>query len=366
MALRLTWQNSNVRQVNVEIYRAEAPIDRNALPAPIKTISDGATTWLDSGALLGKTYYYLLATVEGTSKVFSTQRKVTVEHARGAGPSKLLWGDERFGYYGQLAAGEFLALSDILAAAKSITGLPSTQVAPIWHKFVRHNKIIYIADQYFGMARWIDLYAAGLVFGVKGPGPANMVTGLTAVDQYSPIPFKGDNYLPRLPRGYWDRYEDLATLVAGDNPAISAGIWANFPGQNTMYTNHENLVNPPSCEYNDFVYPLLYITPIRQRAPNIADGALSKYVGGFVYGAPGNNVAGYNQTYNQTRILCQERLIGAVNSITRGLAPWVNGTAGAEPNREAVSIITGAPYAGAYGFRWVPVIELDEHTTLNI
>jgi hypothetical protein len=366
MALRLTWQNNNIRAVNVEIYRSETPLDRNALPAPVKTITDGSTTWLDSGALFGKTYYYLLATAEGASKVFSTQRKVLVEHARGAGPNKLLWGDERFGYYGLIPAGEFLSLSDILASAKAVAGLPTTAVAPAWHKYVRHNKIIYLADQYLGMARWTDLYSAGLVFGVKGPGPANMIGGVSATDQYCPIAFKGDNYLPRLPRGFWDRYEDLAALQAADNPAISTGIWANFPGQNTMYTNHENIVNPPACEYNDFVYPLHYITPVRQRAPNIADGPLSKYVGGFVYGAPGNNVAGYNQTYNQTRILCQERLIGQTNSITRGLAPWVNGGAGAEPNREAVSIITGAPIAHAYGFRWVPVIELDEHVTINL
>ena len=365
MALRLTWQNNNIRPVNVEIYRSETLLDRNNLPAPVKTITDGATTWLDSGALFGKTYYYLLATVEGASRVFSTQRKVTVEHARGAGPNKLLWGDERFGYYGALGAGEFLSLGDILAAAKNVAGLPTAQVSPIWHKYVRHNKIIYVADQYFGMARWIDLYNAGLVFGVKGAGPASMTAGLTAVDQYSPISFKGDNYLPRLPRGYFDRYEDLGPLVAGDNPPISVGIWANFPVQNTGYTNHENLANTPNNEYNDFIYPLHYITPNKQRGPNVADGPLSKYVGGFVYGAPGNNVAGYNQTYNQTRILCQERIIGSVNSILRGLAPWVNGATGAEPNREAVSIITGAPYAHSYGFRWLPVIELDEHTTLS-
>ena len=365
MALRLTWKNNNVRPVNVEIYRSETPLDRNALPAPVKTITDGASTWLDTGALLGKTYYYLLATVEGASKVFSVQRKVTVEHARGAGPNKLQWGDERFGYYGSLAAGEFLSLADFLAAAKNLTGLPTAAIAPVWHKFIRHNKIIYVSDQLFGIARWIDLYNAGLVFGVKGPGPTPMLAGLTAVDQYCPISFKGDTYLPRLPRGYWDRYEDLEGLVAGNNPAISVGIWANFPGQNTMYTNHESLVNPPACEYNDFTYPLYWIVPNRQRGANIAGGALSKYVGGYVYGAPGNNVAGYNQTYNQTRILCQERLIGSANSITRGLAPWVNGTAGAEPNREAVSIITGAPYAHSYGFRWLPVVELDEHTVLD-
>lgn len=361
MAIKLQWTNNNIRPITTEIYRSATPIDRAALPAPLVSITDGATSYVDATAVQGQTYYYLMATKEGNSRVFSPQRKITVENIRGYGPNQFLWGDEQLGYFGAIPAGEFLGLADLLNAALTSVGLPTTPVSVGWHKFCRYNKVIYVPDKPIGNAAWMDLYNAGLVYGVDGPGPANMTLSITVVNQRRPIQFQGNTYVPRLLRGYWDKYEDLAALVAGDAPNIYAwALTGNLPAPPaTAIGLHDALVNPPQCEFNDLMYSLFTATPKRQRGQTVAELPLSNYIGLTSQYADANYVA-----YAQRRILCQERrpaMAGAnAQAITR-MSTWYqsSGYNIEQPLTQAQTITWGVSNQ-AGGAAWVPAIELDE------
>lgn len=357
MALKITWENNNIRPVEVEIYRSLSTIDRTKLPTPIKVVTDGATSYVDAGAEMGNTYYYVLAVKEGNSRVFSQERKVKVEVNRGAGPSKLIWGDERYGYYGMLTTPEFLSYGDIYAAALTPV-LPASPTACNWHKFIRHNKIIYVPDRRLGQCRWTELYSAGFVFGVDGPGPANMIGALTPVNQKQLIFFQGSNYFPRLMRGYWDKYEDLAKLVVGDVPPItptSAFTTLNpLPGS----TNHDNLPNTPNNEWNDFIYPQVVEAPAKSRAQIVSEKPTSTFIGLISY------YTWATSTCNNNKTACQERVPGASN-----IASWVmcrghnhaqSGTYSVENPAGFLSRILGHQGNHSETLAWVPVIELDE------
>ena len=361
MALKIQWVNNNVRPITTEIYRAVAPLDRNALPAPIASITDGSTSYIDSGALMGQTYYYMLATKEGNSRIFTPQRKVTVENIRGYGPNQFVWGDERLGYYGPIPVGEFIGLADILAAALTSSYLPSAAVTVGWHKFCRNNKVLYVPDRPFGNATWVDLYAAGLVFGVDGPSPANMILGVTPANQKCPISFQGNKYIPRLMRGYWDKYEDLEALVAADAPTIySWGLTGKLPSPVLGDVQlHDSLANTPPCEFNDLIYPLLAATPKKQRMPGADNLPVSNYIGMTRQYADVNYAA-----YAAERIGCQERRPGMSDTnfqtITR-MSTWYQSTGYniEQPLTQGQTITWGIGNQ-AGGTKWVPVIELDE------
>lgn len=361
MALKIQWVNNNVRPITTEIYRAVAPLDRNALPAPIASITDGATSYIDSGALMGQTYYYMLATKEGDSRIFTPQRKITVENIRGYGPNQFVWGDERLGYYGPIPAGEFIGLADILAAALTSSYLPSAAVSVGWHKFCRNNKVLYVPDRPFGNATWVDLYAAGLVYGVDDAGPANMILGVSPVNQRRPISFQGNTYIPRLLRGYWDKYEDLAGLVTADAPNIYAwGLTGSLPAPAVgVIQLHDTLPNTPPCEFNDLIYPLLTAVPKKQRSQNGAELPISNYIGMTRQYADVNYAA-----YAAERIGCQERKPGVsgvnVQTITR-MSTWYqsSGYNIEQPLTQGQTITWGIGNQ-AGGTKWVPVIELDE------
>lgn len=358
MALRITWENKNIRPVEVEIYRSDSTIDRNNLPAPIKVVTDGGTSFIDAGAEMGNTYYYAIAVKEGNSRVFSQERKVKVEVNRGAGPSKLIWGDERYGYYGMLTTPEFISYGEIYAAALA-PGLPATPTACNWHKFIRHNKIIYVPDRRLGLINWMTVYNAGMVFGVDGPGPANMIAGITPVNQKQLIFFQGSNYFPRLMRGYWDKYEDLAALRATDVPAQITPRVA-FWTINALPASgiHDNIPNAPDNEYNDFIYPQVVEAPALSRAQIVSEKPTSTFIGLISY------YSWPNASVNNNKIACQER-----NPAGSGMAEWhlcrghnyaQNGANNIENPAGYLCRITGHQSLGADAVSWVPVIELDE------
>lgn len=358
MALRITWENKNIRPVEVEIYRSATTIDRNNLPAPIKVVTDGATSYVDAGAEMGSTYYYVIAVKEGNSRVFSQERKVKVEVNRGAGPSKLIWGDERFGYYGLLTTPEFLSYGDIYAAALA-PGLPSTPTACNWHKFIRHNKIIYVPDRKLGLINWMVAYNAGMVFGVDGPGPANMIAGITPVNQKQLIFFQGANYFPRLMRGYWDKYEDLAALKASDIPAQitpTQAFWTINPLPASGV--HDSIPNAPDNEYNDFIYPQVVEAPQWMRAQIVSEKPTSTFIGLIAY------YSWATATVNNNRIGCQERAPGVTGAnswhVCRGHNYAQNGANGIENPAGYLGRITGHQINNGEYVAWVPVIELDE------
>lgn len=144
MAIKIGWINRNSRAINIEIYRSETAMDTRALPPVLATVPGTDSNYIDASAVPGSTYFYLTAAVDEVtgSKVFGRQRQYTAQQYRGPGPQVLLTGDERFGFYGQVANAEMAPLSSIYPWVPE-----STNANYRFYKFVRNNKILIVTDR---------------------------------------------------------------------------------------------------------------------------------------------------------------------------------------------------------------------------
>lgn len=82
MGFRLTWQDNNASEDGHRIYRSTTPMDPEDLPAPLATIGAGVTTWDDTTAAEGVTYYYRVSAFKGDAEAVSSE----VEGVPGGGP----------------------------------------------------------------------------------------------------------------------------------------------------------------------------------------------------------------------------------------------------------------------------------------
>lgn len=343
MAIKLKWVNPNAAATVVEIYRGDAPLDRAALTGIQVTLSAGETSWIDATAVYDRVYYYVFVTKRGVDRVVGPNIKVEATERRGAGPNTLKYGNDVLGYYGKLLNSEFFSQSHILAAAKNLTNLPNTGLTPNWHKFSRNGKTLYVPEVGFGAATWNDLYNAGLVYGVDGPGPQR--GALAAVNQKTVLSLNGDEYMIRLPLGYSNSPGDVVDLsalpsVVSDTTFVDMDL--------PPYNANRN-------EFNDIIYPMMCPTPIGQRLPNVHQA--DPY--GDFYVPISNGWRSYG-------IVCQERqatdfCVMRGNYVYNSIATprpriWLTGAK-----------LTGTASASLSAWHrtmWIPVLELV--TTINV
>lgn len=342
MALRLKWDNPNVVTTKTTIYRGDAPLDNANLPAPLVTLDAGVTEWVDNGAKFGNTYYYILGSKTDFDEVLTPNQKILVADNRGVGPSTLLLGDDSLGFFGQILSSDFVNSTHILAVAATTSGLPGTAFTPVWNKFIRKGKIIYVPDRTFGTTAWTALYQAGFVYGVDANGPADAaLAGLTPTNQNRVIDFKGYKYKVRMLRGITDR-------------PLTIDLW------NAQKSNQEQLPAPEDNEFNDLVYPLMWPVPLKyQRLPNLFEDAPDAFLG-----APWNaydNTTANNLTLTN-RIWCQERIptatAAAATVCARGVRSAVYGATAYPYTADHLSAM--AYNAGNISCFWMPVLELVE------
>jgi len=77
MSVFLTWADPNSIEEGHRIYRSEAPIDPNALPAPLAELGPDATGYLDSTVAPSTTYYYRVTAFLGTIEKVALEVEVT-------------------------------------------------------------------------------------------------------------------------------------------------------------------------------------------------------------------------------------------------------------------------------------------------
>ncbi|WP_299231733.1 DUF1566 domain-containing protein [uncultured Halomonas sp.] len=65
MARRISWTNNSTGHDGTRIYRATAPMDPQALPAPLATVAAGTTEHIDGEELADGTYYYRVQDYSG-------------------------------------------------------------------------------------------------------------------------------------------------------------------------------------------------------------------------------------------------------------------------------------------------------------
>lgn len=305
----LKWTNLTAAPFTLKIYRGTAPLDKASPGTAIATLTNSETQYEDDTVTRGTQYYYMIETIKGSESSFSNNIPLQALPRRGPGPVQLKTGDYDYGYFGTIPSREFINTQQLMSAVGSVNILSLAngarlQEAPVWHKYARKGKVLFIPNgPLVKGTNWKLIYDDGLVYGVDGPGPSNAGTN---VNQNKVVTIAGSNFLVRLMTGY------------DDNPA-------NIPPTETV----TEAVYPNLCEWNDLVYPLSEYTPLMQRMANVQQATraqLSIAAGGYsLMTFVQERVAGGNAftagTHNQENRACiAGRSNSAINGTTTALA----------------------------------------------
>lgn len=312
MALKLKWKNPNKGVTMIDIYRSNtAQVDTTT---PLITLYDGELEWIDTTAQIGKTYYYVWAVNTLKDRVVSRPQKIEVSDRRGPGSNLLLHGNENYGFYGSVSSGDFINTGVILSALKSLTGIPTTVVFPTWYKFIRNGKIFFVPDVQMGDSTWNSLYSAGAVYGTNDNGPVDTPQN---VNQLCTFELNGDLFKVRVPKGYPDGLK-----WAGGNVDLNT-----LPEAANKYS-----------EYEDFMYPIIALTPLRKRMVTVGSANANNIIQSR-YGTDGYAIG----------VQCQE--VSGSFCLRRGQSPYNYGPA------TRASIETAANRAKSQGLCWWPIVE---------
>lgn len=240
MYIDLTWVNLNNIDVTLEIYKGNEPLDRESLPVtPVATITDGSTRWRDSDVELGKTYYYVFKTISDTDEHISVNYPIRAINRRGIGSQDIIDGDANLGYFGTVSSGQFITANELKEKINLTAGAVYNPF-PIWHKFIRNNKILYIPNTPIAEnISWNDLWNAHVVYGTDVAK-----NGFVEAHQ-KVITIGADQYIVRLMTGFRDDYYDT---------------W-------------DNNISAPN-EFDDLVYPLAHSVMNSQKLNNITTNGI--------------------------------------------------------------------------------------------
>ncbi|EBX6605129.1 hypothetical protein DS160_25175 [Salmonella enterica subsp. enterica serovar Enteritidis] len=287
MALKLKWKNPNKVPTTIDIYRSDT--HDVSLTTPLVTLSEGETEWVDTTALFGKTYYYVWVVNTDNDQVVSQPQKIEVADRHGPGPNTLLHGNENYGFFGTVSSADFVNSGVITDALKSVSGIGTAVVYPTWFKYIRKGKVLFVPSTRFTDTTWNSLYNAGAVFGTDGFGPPEFGG---SVNQFTTFEFKGDLFLIRLPKGIPDG------LTVSDVTGLPAS------GLNTS-----PLAVGKYSEYEDLMFPICPITPLRQRMVTVGNVDSA-----FIL------PSGYSSDRTAIGVACQET--SAANNYIRGYGPY--------------------------------------------
>lgn len=314
MSLKLSWKNPNTQPTTIDIYRGDtAAVD---MTTPLVTLDGSETSWIDTTALFGKSYYYVWAVNSAKDRVVSRPQKIEVADRKGPGPNTLLHGNELYGYFGSIASADFVNTGALLGALKSQTGINQTVLYPKWHKFSRNGKVLFVPDTRLGDATWQDLYNAGAIFGTNDVGAA---TPAGTVNQLCTFELNGDLFLVRAPKGWPD------------------GMTWDGTGNANMDVNLA--FREKWSEYDDLLFPIIVPSPQRQRMVSVDV-------------ANGMNIlpAGSYSDRTSFGVVCQEQPVANIH-LARGQGAYSYQT----PTRDTVS--TYYIHAKTSPGCWWPIVE---------
>lgn len=325
MAFTLRWTNNNPTGSVVTVYRDTKAIVLTALPAPLATLSNGEQQYTDTTATIGTTYFYLLAVTVNGKTLYGPARTATVFNRRGVGSMTLAVGNEDIGYIGTPDFAERFTYADLPSGFQALTGL-STAVQIAVGKVMLDGKVFYVFPNFrvtSNLFTWDQIYNAGLMYGVDGPGPDGGRGNLAPVDQGGLFDFQGDTYRIRCMRGLSDR--DASPVMT--LPTALNGV------------NHDTTAYG-TCEFNDIVYPWCQWIPKKQRVVNYQQNLLS-----WMFPAGAANAS--------KGAICQERDSVSNKCIQRGTGA---GAVAEDASFLPKIFVTDSTTTGLY----MPIIELME------
>jgi len=271
MAIKLSWTNRNTQSVTTSIYRGDAPLDRNNLGTPLVVLTNNETSWVDTTAAQGSTYYYVFKTSNGSETIVSRNQKQQAAETRGPGSNVFQYGDRELGLYDVIGADMFISAANLNTL---VGGATSGVVANSnWYKLARKGKVFMVPERVIGYTTSYNaLNALGLV------------TGKT-------VQINGFTWKVRLMRGW---REDDSTVPLPSN-ALNTFDTATYS---------------QTCEFNDFVYPMCAPTPVTQRLPNWSQVGVTS-----LYSSYGNYVLTQELSAEGDR--CFVRLLSGISTNER-------------------------------------------------
>lgn len=237
MAILIKFNNPNVDDITLNIYRSDTEMDRGKLPAPLATLTGTPKEFLDKTAIQGKTYFYIFEAIGNDDRDISRNIKLIAAETRGPGNNILKEGTRELGHYDVMPASDLLDYQQLFAKLGNPAGFTASSFAH-WAKFARKGKVFFVPSIPIGVATAQAMKDAGFM----GDGKI--------------IEQNGFKYRVRLPRGCSETDEE-ATAFLSDKVTL---------------TNYDMDTFNVECEFNDLMYPLINVTPLKQRLSNKRNG----------------------------------------------------------------------------------------------
>ena len=211
MSIELNWAFLEDNEDATNVYRSLTPIDENALPTPLVTLTNGERSYVDETTENLTVYHYRFGKVVGGVETLSGHQPEYSSRYTGPGPQTLQSGNfPQLGFFGEVLEDDFLSAKELATLVNfdpdnNIGTLFEDRQAP-WFKLFHNNTVKYIRQSPIMIdTRWSDLYKAGLVFGTPGTHEtevsADIINAVGAHDQEKIIAFGLDRFRVRLIEG---------------------------------------------------------------------------------------------------------------------------------------------------------------------
>lgn len=244
MAILIKFNNPNADDITLNIYRSDTEMDRSKLPAPLATLTGKPSEYLDKTAVQGKTYFYIFEAVGNNDRDISRNIKLIAAETRGPGNNILKEGTRELGVYDVMVASDLLDYQQLFAKLNNPAGFTASSFA-YWVKYARKGKVFFVPSAPVGVATPQSMKDAGFM----GDGKI--------------IEQNGFKYRVRLARGCSETDEEATAFLA----------------DKTALVNYDMDTFNVECEFNDLMYPLINVTPIKQRLSNKRNGAIKAITG---------------------------------------------------------------------------------------
>lgn len=151
----------------------------------------------------------------------------------GPGSKRLQYGTDKLGYFASVPPSQFFTPNELRKQLNFQLGTDNNNDALNWVKAYYNKKVIFFPQFPFAAGlTWNQLYAAGLVYGVDGPGNYPAASG--QVNQLKLVNIGSDVFKVRLFRafteatndGYWNRAS--TSPIAGNSPFLSESEWSSM------------------------------------------------------------------------------------------------------------------------------------------
>lgn len=243
MEIGLKWTGRSPTAEGRRIYRSDEPFDLASLPEPIATLDPSVETYVDPDVVGGGKYYYRTEVFKGANRALSGQLTADAIIRSGPGPQILADGDLEIGYYGTIDDIDFINGASLATFIGLTAGTPYVGAGQ-WFKFAYKGKTLFIPVQPLRYTvSWADVYRAGAVYGVDGPGDPGAAGA--GVNQQRIITINGERFLIRLMTGLGP----LGRFMVSS---------ADTPTTNQYYYD---TVGCDDSEWNDLMLRIINITP---------------------------------------------------------------------------------------------------------